>query len=91
MENEVLGHKSPLFGRRTAQIKLEGFNYIEASKFLKGYGNEDKIKFYSCIGGTPYYLSQIDQGMSFKKISNGCFSIFPVTCTMNLQCCCSRN
>lgn len=67
MENEVLGHKSPLFGRRTAQIKLEGFNYIEASKFLKGYGNEDKIKFYSCIGGTPYYLSQIDQGMSFEE------------------------
>jgi len=32
MENEVRGYKSPLFGRRTAQIKLEGFDYNDAGK-----------------------------------------------------------
>ena len=37
MENEVLGYKSPLFGRRTAQIKLEGFVYNDAGKMLGSF------------------------------------------------------
>jgi AAA+ ATPase superfamily predicted ATPase len=66
MENEVLGYKSPLFGRRTAQIKLEGFDYCDAGKMLPGFSDEDKIKLYACIGGTPHYLAQIKAGESFE-------------------------
>ncbi|MDI6705200.1 MAG: ATP-binding protein [Bacillota bacterium] len=66
MENDVLGYKSPLFGRRTAQLKIEGFDYYDAARLMTGYGNEDKIKLYSCIGGTPHYLSQIDHSLSFE-------------------------
>lgn len=65
MENEVLGYKSPLFGRRTSQMKIEGFDYRDASEMLPHYNLEDKIKFYACIGGTPHYLSQIDAEKSF--------------------------
>lgn len=67
MEDEVLGHKSPLFGRRTAQMKIEGFDYYDASKMMHSFSDEDKIKLYSCIGGTPHYLSQIDASLSFKE------------------------
>ena len=66
MENEVLGYKSPLFGRRTAQIKLEGFDYFDAAKMLNGFSHEDKIKLYSCVGGTPHYLAQIKPNESFE-------------------------
>jgi AAA+ ATPase superfamily predicted ATPase len=67
MENEVLGYKSPLFGRRTAQIKLEGFDYYDAGKLLESFSNEDKIKFYACVGGTPHYLTQIKKAESFEE------------------------
>ena len=67
MENEVLGYSSPLFGRRTAQIKLEGLDYYDSGKMLPGFSNEDKIKLYACIGGTPHYLSQVKQGESFPE------------------------
>ena len=67
MENEVMGSKSPLFGRRTAQMKLTGFDYVDAADMLSKYNNEDKIKLYSCIGGTPYYLSRIDKQLSFEN------------------------
>jgi len=67
MENEVLGYKSPLFGRRTSQMKMEGFNYLEASRMLKGYEKEDMIKFYACIGGTPHYLAQINKEKTFNE------------------------
>jgi len=66
MENEVLGYKSPLFGRRTAQIKLEGFDYYNAGKMLDGFSNEEKLQFYACIGKTPHYLSQIKTNQSFE-------------------------
>ncbi|MCL2087963.1 MAG: ATP-binding protein [Oscillospiraceae bacterium] len=66
MENEVLGYKSPLFGRRTAQIKLDGFDYYDAGKMLDSFSNTDKLKLYACIGGTPHYLAQIKSNESFE-------------------------
>jgi AAA+ ATPase superfamily predicted ATPase len=67
METQVLGSKSPLFGRRTAQFRLEGFDYFDAAKMLPGASDEEKIKYYACIGGTPHYLNQIDPGISFEE------------------------
>jgi len=67
MESEVLGYKSPLFGRRTIQMKIEGFNYYDAAKMLRNFSNEDKIRFYSCIGGTPHYLAQINPSQTFEE------------------------
>jgi len=67
MESQVLGYKSPLFGRRTAQFKIEGFDYIDAAKMLAGVSSEDKIKYYTCIGGTPHYLNQIDPLTPFEE------------------------
>src|SRR5262249_37734947 len=37
MEREILGRKSPLFGRRTAQIPLRPFGYREAALFHPRY------------------------------------------------------
>lgn len=34
MEHQVLGYKSPLYGRRTAQIKVEPFDICQASLLL---------------------------------------------------------
>lgn len=67
MERDVLGAKSPLFGRRTAQIKLEGFNYLDSALLLDGISNSEKIKYYACIGGTPHYLAQINKSISFEQ------------------------
>lgn len=60
MENKVLSEKSPLFGRRTAQIKLEAFSYLEAAQFVPDYSNEDKAICYGITGGVAKYLSLID-------------------------------
>ena len=35
MENKVLSEKSPLFGRRDSQIKLEAFNYLDAANLFR--------------------------------------------------------
>lgn len=57
MEREVLGKKSPLFGRRTTQIKLGPFGYREAALFHPNYSRIDQARTYFICGGLPMYLS----------------------------------
>lgn len=66
MENQVLGEKSPLFGRRTGQLKVNPLDYYDAARFYPAVSDEDKIKYYACVGGTPYYLSLINENLSFE-------------------------
>ncbi len=60
MENKVLSEKSPLFGRRDSQIKLEAFDYLDAAKFVPDYSNEEKAICYGITGGVAKYLSMIN-------------------------------
>ena len=60
MEKKVLSEKSPVFGRRDAQIKLEAFNYRDAALFVPNYSSEDKAICYGITGGVAKYLSLID-------------------------------
>lgn len=66
MEDEVLAYKSPLYGRRTAQIKLQPFNFFECAKYLKSFNDEEKAIIYGMLGGTPHYLMQIDNNLSLE-------------------------
>lgn len=70
MQEKVLAHKSPLFGRRTSELKVEPFNYYETSKFFKNYNEEDKILIYSILGGMPQYLIQVDPELGIKDNLN---------------------
>lgn len=56
MESEVLGRKSPLFGRRTAQMKIGQLSYLEAWEMMPSLAPQDAFRFYGCFGGVPYYL-----------------------------------
>lgn len=67
MEKEVLGSKSPLFGRRTAQLHMKPFNYQTSAKFLGGFSDVEKLELYGAFGGTPLYLQQINTNESFEE------------------------
>ena len=67
MEKKVLSEKSPLFGRRDSQIRLEAFNYLDAAKFVPDYSNEDKAICYGITGGVAKYLSMIDPEKSIDE------------------------
>jgi AAA+ ATPase superfamily predicted ATPase len=66
MENHVLGYKAPLYGRRTAQFKLQPFNFFEASKYFTGFSHTDMALIYGMVGGTPQYLLQMDDSLSVE-------------------------
>ena len=67
MEDEVLAYKSPLYGRGTAQMKLEPVDFFEACAFFPHFAAEDKAIAYGLAGGTPQYLLQIDDQLSVEE------------------------
>ncbi len=67
MESKVLSEKSPLFGRRDSQIKLDAFDYIDSARFVSGYSNEDKAICYGITGGVAKYLSMLDVSKSLDE------------------------
>ncbi len=66
MESEVLGERSPLFGRRSAQLHLEPLGLSEAAALWRGYSPEDMIRAFAVVGGVPAYAARIDAARSLE-------------------------
>lgn len=60
METEVLGRKSPLYGRRTGQWKVDPLPFKEFVKFFPNAAFESLVEFYSITGGIPLYILEFD-------------------------------
>ena len=67
MENQVLGYQSPLYGRRTAQLKITPFNYMETSQFFSKYNIYDRALLYGVTGGIPQYISLMDEKKTVEQ------------------------
>jgi AAA+ ATPase superfamily predicted ATPase len=68
METQVLGHKSPLYGRRDMQFKIEPFDYYDSARFFDKWSNEDKALAYAVTGGIPQYLNKLK---AYDNIADG--------------------
>ena len=66
MEEQVLGYKSPLYGRRTSQFKILPFEFFESRKYFKNFSDLDIATIYGIVGGTPQYLLQMDDNISLE-------------------------
>jgi len=66
MEYQVLGYKSPLYGRRTGQLKIEPFGFHDSSKFHQNFTKEEKAVIYGITGGIPKYLEMIDDRLTLS-------------------------
>lgn len=64
MEYQVLGYKSPLYGRRTVQYKLKPFTLSEAEELLPNYDKMQAFQINSIMGGIPKYLSLVSDKIS---------------------------
>jgi len=64
MERQVLGYQSPLYGRRTGQIKLKSLTFSEARHFLPNTPINDFLTLYGITGGIPLYLSMMSDDLS---------------------------
>ena len=67
MEDHVLAYKAPLYGRRTAQMKILPFDFEESCRYFNKLSDEDKALIYGIVGGTPQYLLQMSDKLSVEE------------------------
>jgi len=67
MEQEVLAERSPLFGRRTAQKRLEPLAPEEMLPFFPRWNVRERVLAYGILGGMPAYLKRFDDARSLEE------------------------
>lgn len=59
MENQVLGCRSPLGGRCTAQLRIRGLDYKDTAAFNPDLSHEENALIYGITGGIPLYIERL--------------------------------
>lgn len=67
MEHHVLGSKSPLYGRRTGQWRVEPLTLLQSREFFPDLPLTDGIETYTVVGGVPFYALQFDPAASLAR------------------------
>ena len=67
MEEGVLSRRSPLYGRRSAHLRIGPIPFPYLKDFLPDYSTEDLVRVHSIIGGIPYHLSLFDGSKHYEE------------------------
>jgi AAA+ ATPase superfamily predicted ATPase len=76
MESACLSYGSPLYGRRTGQIKLKPIPFSHYGKFFPGTGPRELTELYAVTGGIPRYIEffRNGEGGLYEKIHRNILS-----------------
>ena len=61
---KLVESSAPLFGRFSEIMKVQPFDYYDAAKFFPERTNEERFFLYSVFGGIPFYLLQVQSGLT---------------------------
>ena len=79
MKSQTLDYSSPLYGRRTGQIRLRQIPFRYYHEFFEGRSDDELIPFYAVTGGVPKYIesflgyNDIYQGIEGKILDADSF------------------
>lgn len=59
MTSRVLSYQSPLYGRKTASLRLRPVNFFEMKEFFPTTEIQKLIEIYGFADGIPFYLNKI--------------------------------
>ncbi|MDV0441638.1 ATP-binding protein [Methanorbis furvi] len=70
MKTHALSYESPLYGRRTAQIRLQPLTFTELAAYYTDKPFSELVTLYAITGGVPKYLEFFDNDADlFENIS----------------------
>lgn len=61
MESQTLSYSSPLYGRRTGQIRLKQIPFRDYHGFFPNKSRQELIAYYSVTGGVPKYVELFEE------------------------------
>ncbi len=59
IKEKVLSYKSPLYGRRTGQIRLKPLNFKHLREFFPNVSPRELVEIYGFTDGVPYYIEKV--------------------------------
>lgn len=59
MESQTLSYSSPLYGRRTGQIKLKQIPFSYYHEFFPKMKRRELVQYYAVTGGVPKYIELV--------------------------------
>jgi AAA+ ATPase superfamily predicted ATPase len=68
VHRDILGYGSPLYGRRTAALRVGELKPWHVKEFLRVKDKADRVRVYALVGGLPYYLSYIYGSRSLREV-----------------------
>ena len=72
MKSQTLSYNSPLYGRRTAQIRLKQIPFRYYQEFFPGKNRRELIEMYSVTGGVPKYIELFSETDDIYKSIQRC-------------------
>jgi len=62
----LMDYSNPLYGRRTAQLKLKPLSFFHVREYFKNAPIETVVRIYSVTGGVPMYF-RLFEGKNFEE------------------------
>ncbi len=72
MESQTLAYGSPLYGRRTAQIRLKQIPFGYYHEFFPGKSRKELIEMYAVTGGVPKYIELFSESQDIYTAIQKC-------------------
>lgn len=72
MESQTLAYGSPLYGRRTAQIRLTQIPFAYYHEFFPGKSRRELIEMYAVTGGVPKYIELFSESRDIYSAIQKC-------------------
>lgn len=72
MESQTLAYGSPLYGRRTAQIRLKQIPFAHYHEFFPGKSRRELIEMYAVTGGVPKYIELFSESKDIYSAIGKC-------------------
>ena len=67
MMEELMGYRSPLYGRRTGQWQVMPMHIVQLKRFFPHYSPLDLMRTYATLDMIPFYLNQFDPQVDYFK------------------------
>jgi AAA+ ATPase superfamily predicted ATPase len=64
---DLMAYQAPLYGRFTAQIRVDPLPFSALSDFLPRYSAAERVAVYAVAGGVPAYLERFDDSRSLSE------------------------
>lgn len=72
MESQTLAYGSPLYGRRTAQIRLTQIPFAYYHEFFPSKSRRELIEMYAVTGGVPKYIELFSESKDIYSAIGKC-------------------